>query len=186
MPKGIPIPTEIKDGLPPESPKEKMPTGFTIRTSTPEETKQNKTSPEETKPIENTPEKTSDKEEMPSDFNEENCVTVNGTKVEIKPTKLKYFRNKAASGYGIIKAVPVHELFTYDKGVLDPNRDADQLVYDFLVSAFNDSVLVRDNYNEMDAELLDRVCKIFGRINHIDEKEEAARKNREAQAQAKR
>ena len=176
--------TEIKEDLPEQIENPEMPEGFTIKTPEPKESEINEDIPEETKEKEDLPEGSPPKE-MPSDVKEENCVDVCGNKIEIKPTKLKYFRNKGASGYGIIKVVPIHELFTYGKGVLDADRDADQLVYDFLVSAFDDSVLVRDNYNEMDAEMLDRVCKIFGRINHIDEKEEAARKNREAQAQAK-
>lgn len=179
MPKPIPKPT--KELPPPEEHKTSMPEGFTIKYTEPE----NPDIPEETKEKGEVPETTPEKKEMPSDIKEENCVEVDGVKIEIKPTKLKYFRNKSASGYGIIKAVPVHELFKYEKGILDPERDADQLVYDFLVAAFNDSTFVRDNYNEMDAEILDKVTKIFGRINHIDEKEEAARKNREAQEQAK-
>jgi len=76
----------------------------------------------------------------------------------------------------------LHELLTYGKGILDESRDADQLLYDFLVAAFDSSDFVRDHYDEMTAETIDRVCKIFGRLNHIDEKEEAARKNKEAQA----
>lgn len=186
MPKTIPMPTAIKENPPPEAEKSKMPTGFTIKLDKPQETKFKENIPEEMKEKEDLPEGSPEKKEMPSNLKEENCVEVDGQKIEIKPTKLKYFRNKAASGYGIIKTVPLHDLFRYEKGVLDPERDADQLVYDFLVSAFNDSSFVASNYNEMDAEILDRVCKIFGRINHIDEKEEAARKNREAQAQAKR
>ena len=157
-----------------------------IREGTPDPSKQIEETPDPSKHIETNPEVSQPKEEMPSDFNEENCVVVNGHKVEIKPTKLKYFRNKGASAYGIIKAVPLYELLTYDKGVIDPKRDADQLLYDFLVAAFDDSAFVAANYNDMDADTIDRIVKIFGRINHIDEKEEAARKNKEAQAQAKR
>ena len=138
--------------------------------------------PEETLKLEETPEPTPEKEEKPSDVIEENCVIIEEQKIEIKPTKLKYFRNKAASAYGIIKVVPIQELLTYDKGVLDPNRDADQLLYDFLVAVFDDSAFVREHYDDLDADVIDKIVKIFGRINHIDEKEEAARKNREAQA----
>ena len=142
--------------------------------------------PAESPQKETQPEPSPEKEEKPSDLIEENCVMVGDKKIELKPTKLKYFRNKAASAYGIIKAAPIQELLTCGKGVFDDKRDADQLLYDFLVAAFNDRDFVRDNYDEMDPEIIDQVCKIFGRINHIDEKEEAARKNREAQAQAKR
>ena len=102
--------------------------------------------------------------------------------IEIKPTKLKYFRNKTTASYGYIKAIPLTEFLTYDKGVVDKTRDTDQMLYDFLVAVFDDSQFVRDNYDEMTADDIDRIIKIFGRINHIDEKEEAARKNREAQA----
>lgn len=172
-----------------------LPAGTTEKIETPNETELNKikpkespkikVAPEESKLVETKPEASPPKEEKPSDEKEENCVFVEGKKIEIKPTKLKYFRNKAASAYGVIKAVPLHELLTYNKGVLDEKRSADQLLYDFLVAAFDSSEFVRDHYDELDADTIDRICKIFGRINHIDEKEEAARKNREAQAQAK-
>ena len=137
--------------------------------------------PEFTKLKETFPEGSPEKTEMPNNHNMENVVVVEGQEIEIKPTKLKYFRNKAASGYGYIKAVPLYELLTYPAGTIDKERDGDQLLYDFLIAAFNDSAFVRDHYNELDAEQVDRVTKIFGRLNHIDEKEEAARKNREAQ-----
>ena len=142
--------------------------------------------PKQSDPKDTIPDASPQKEEKPSDVIEENCVTIGDTKIELKPTKLKYFRNKAASAYGIIKAVPLHELLTYGKGVIDENRDADQLLYDFLVAAFDDSVFVSNHYDDLDADVIDKIVKIFGRLNHIDEKEEAARKNKEAQAQAKR
>ena len=163
-----------------------MPLESSQRLDKPEESPQLSVVPNESPEKESTPDASPEKQEKPSDFLEENCVMVGDKKIEIKPTKLKYFRNKAASAYGIIKAVPLHELLTYDKGVLDETRDADQLLYDFLVATFDDSAFVRDNYDDLDADTIDRIVKIFGRINHIDEKEEAARKNREAQAQAKR
>lgn len=182
----MPTPSKVKE----------LPEGFILDKETPAETDLKKeqptetpkveTKPEETKQLDTIPDASPEKEEKPSDQLEENCVLINGQKIELKPTKLKYFRNKGASAYGIIKAVPLHELLTYGKGILDENRDADQLLYDFLVAAFDDNIFVRDNYDDMDADTIDRIVKIFGRINHIDEKEEAARKNKEAQAQAKR
>ena len=158
------------------------PTESNLLNIQPEITPQIEVTPEESPMVENVPEASPEKTEKPSDYIEENCVIIGNQKIEIKPTKLKYFRNKAASAYGIIKAIPLHELLTYGKGILDENRDADQLLYDFLVSVFDDSDIVRSNYDEIDADMIDRICKIFGRINHIDEKEEAARKNKEAQA----
>ena len=163
-----------------------LPAQTELSSSLPEEVPKLKIIPQETELIEGQPEITPEKEEKPSDVIEENCVTIGDKKIELKPTKLKYFRNKAASAYSIIKAIPLQELLTYGKGVLDPTRDADQLLYDFLVAAFDDKIFVRDHYDDLDADIIDQIVKIFGRINHIDEKEEAARKNKEAQAQAKR
>lgn len=139
--------------------------------------------PEETKEVPETPEATDPNTELPLPYDPENTVFVNNKPVEIKPTKLKYFRNKTASAYGILKVVPLTEFLTYGKGVLDPKRDADQMLYDFLIAVFDDPEFVRDNYDDMTAETVERAIKIFGRINGVDEKEEAARKNREAQAQ---
>lgn len=178
----FPNPSKVKE----------LPDGSIINKENPDETKLDKETPnemqavafvpKESAQVDTVPNVSPEKEEKPSDVLEDNCVMIGDKKIEIKPTKLKYFRNKAASAYGIIKAVPLHELLTYGKGVLDETRDADQLLYDFLVAAFDDPTLVRDNYDNLDADTVDRVCKIFGRVNHIDEKEEAARKNKEAQA----
>lgn len=179
----IPNPTKELETLPKVSaPVSETPVETQLIKSEPEETPKLTVVPKESEQKEETPEPSPEKEEKPSDFLEENCVMIGNRKVEIKPTKLKYFRNKAASAYGIIKAVPLHELLTYGKGILDEKRDADQLLYDFLVAAFDDSALVRDNYDDMDADTIERIVKIFGRLNHIDEKEETARKNKEAQA----
>lgn len=191
MPKPIPFPTKKKEA-PAEAP------GFPERPAEPEiqeadieqtpvlqtkpdESPLNEETPEVSPQKEEIPEQVPQKEEMPSDLDMENVVTIGGKMIEIKPTKLKYFRNKTTTSYGYIKAIPLNEFLAYDKGVLDKTKDADQLLYNFLVAAFDDPEFVRDNYDEMTADDVDRIVKIFGRINHIDEKEEAARKNREAQ-----
>ena len=151
----------------------------------PTETEPDKIIPEATKPEKNTPEASELNKEMPPDKNLENCVTIGDKTVEIKPTKLKYFRNKMASAYSLLKTVPLNELLSYDAGILDASKDADKILFDFLVAVFDDSDFVKRNYDEMTADDVEKVFKIFGRLNHIDEKEEAIRKNKEAQ-QAKR
>lgn len=138
--------------------------------------------PPESPPNDTQPDNPALDKEMPSNVNKENCVTIDGQLIELKPTKLKYFRNKAASGYGVIKSVPIQEFLTIQKGVIDEKRDADQVMFDFLVSAFDDSAFVRTHYDDMTADDVEQVVKIFGRLNHIDEKEEQIRKNKEAQA----
>jgi hypothetical protein len=141
----------------------------------------NKEVPKESPPNKEVLSASAEKEEMPSDYIEENCVTIDGKKIEIKPTKVAYFRNKAASTYNLMKNIPLTELFGIKKGVLDENRDGDQIVYDFLVAALDDKEFVRDKYNDLNADQIERIVQIFGRLNHIEDKYENQRKNREAQ-----
>lgn len=148
----------------------------------PNETDQIPETPEGRSEIPQTPEAKEINKEVPSVLPENNCVEVAGIKIEIKPTKLKYFRNKTASAYNLLKAIPLTDFLNYDKGVLDQQRDADQILFDFLIAVFDDPEFVRTNYDEMTAGTVETILKIFGRLNGIDEKEEAARKNREAQA----
>ena len=128
------------------------------------------------------PEQTQLERELPKIEKEENCIKLGERMIEIKPTKLKYFRNRTVSIYSALKLVPLNEFLAYDKGVFDPERDSDQILFDFLCAVFDDSRLVRTHYDNMSSEDIERILEIFGRVNHIDEKEEAARKNRVAQA----
>ena len=141
-----------------------------------------KETPTDTKLSKDTPEQTELNKEMPSNIKKENCIEIDGKLYEIKPTKLKYFRNKMAAAHNVIKAIPLSEFLTYDKGVIDPEKDADQILYDYLVAAFDDPDFVHEHYEDMTADDVEKVINIFGRLNHIEEKEEKARKNREAQA----
>lgn len=118
---------------------------------------------------------------LPSIEHEENCIQFGERKIEIKPTKLKYFRNRTASIYSALKIVPLNEFLAYDKGVFDKDRDSDQILFDFLIAVFDDGAFVKSHYDDMTTEDIEKILEIFGRINHIDEKEEAARKNRETQ-----
>lgn len=119
--------------------------------------------------------------ELPSNINEENSITLNGRVFEIKPTKMKYFRNRTANIYSVLKIISLNEFLSYKKGTFDAERDSDQILFDFLVAVFDDAAAVRDFYDDMTSDDIERILKIFGRLNHIDEKEEQARKNREAQ-----
>lgn len=138
--------------------------------------------PNPTKETKEVPMSTELSKVIPSIRREENCIKLGNTVVEIKPTKLKYFRNKTASIYTVLKAIPLTEFLAYDKGVFDKERDSDQILLDFLVAVFDDEPIVRENYDNMTTEDMEKIFEIFGRLNHITEKEEAARKNREAQA----
>lgn len=150
----------------------KIPEGIMLERSIPENKTESKKIPDETK----------ESKELPSIEKEENCIVLGGRKVEIKATKLKYFRNRTASIYSALKMVPLSEFLAYDKGVFDKERDSDQILFDFQIAVFDNSTLVRTYYDDMTSDDIEKILEIFGRVNHIDEKEEAARKNREAQA----
>lgn len=137
--------------------------------------------PHESNLIKELPELIERNKAVPSIEREENCITLNERKIEIKPTKLKYFRNRTASVYNVQKMVPLTEFLAYDKGVLDPERDSDQILFDFLVAVFDSGSVVTSCYDNMTSEDIEHILEIFGRVNHITEKEEAARKNRETQ-----
>lgn len=172
---------EIKDN--PEITKiEPPPKKKPLDTKRPQKKEINQQNPQSKDIIEDVPAMTNIKEDVPTDLSEINKVIVNGQKVQIKPTKFKYFRNRTTSIYRILKAVPLNEFLAYEKGTFDKERDSDQILYDFLIAVFDDAKFVSKNYNNMDADCLQKILEIFGRINHIDQKEEAARKNKQAQA----
>lgn len=138
--------------------------------------------PKATKKKKPAPEPKKMDKELPTDVNPEDCVTLDGITVAIKPTRFKYFRNKMANIYTVLKVVPLTQFLSFDIGTFDDERDSDQILFDFLVSVFDDSSFVTAHYDNMTTEDLERILKIFGRINHIDEKEEQQRKNQEARA----
>lgn len=192
MPKQIPFPLPFLEDEPEETKETpNIPDETELRTEQPENTPLVEDTPSESELVagspdpaptkETIPEPVPEKNEMPLGLNMENVVYIEGQPIEITPTKVKYFRNGSVASYGYIKAIPLTTLLTYGKGVLKEDRDADELLFDFLVATFDSSEFVRDHYNEMTAEDIDRIVKIFGRINHIDEKEEQARKNQQAQ-----
>lgn len=178
----VPVGTEKVETIPQGTPNvESQPVPTAKQEKVPRPVSKKKEKPEASEKLETVPEVSEPKTEMPSDFPEENAITINGKKYEIKPTKLAYFRNKAAATYNALKNIPLTEIFSIKRGVLDETRDGDQIVYDFLVAVLDDKDLVRENYDAFDADQVNRMVEIFGRINHIEDKYESQRKNREAQ-----
>ena len=145
----------------------------------PEATQTNKELPKENTEQKDLPEAKPLDKAMPPEVNHENIVTLGGEQIEIKPTKIKYQRNRTAAAYRILDLYPLADVLAMDKGIIDPERDGDAVVFDFLVAVFDDAKIVTKYYDSMTSEDVDRIVKIFKRLNHIDEKEEAA-KNRAA------
>lgn len=150
---------------------------------TPDETVSSVKTPTETVPAINMPEQTAPVKELPKDYDEKNSVIIDDEVYTIKPTRLRYFRNKSMSIYHYLLQIPLTEFLTYDKGVFDTERSADQLLFDFLVGVFDNIEIVKNIYDKMTAEHLDKVLEIVGRLDGIAQRdEEAERKNREAAA----
>lgn len=146
---------------------------------TPEAKELNKEKPEGKKQNKPQPEGTPLDKQLPPAVNPENVIKIGEEEFEIKPTKLKYQRNRTAAAYRLLDLYPLPDLLSVDKGVLDPDRDGDEIVYDFMTAVFDSDDIVRRLYDQMDSDTIDRAVKIFKRLNHITEKEEQA-KNREA------
>ena len=68
---------------------------------------------------------------MPQVGNPENTVKIGETLVEIKPTKLKYQRNRTALFYRFLDVYPLTDIMGMDAGALGDDRDGDKAVMDF-------------------------------------------------------
>lgn len=135
--------------------------------------------PDKSKPTKEVPKTTYKAKEIPPTVNPENVITVDGESIEIKPTLLKYQRNRTAVFYRIIDAYPLADILSMEKGYIDPERDGDQALFDWCIAVTNDSKFVSKHFDSMDTGTIERMLSIFKRLNKIDEKEERA-KNREA------
>lgn len=105
---------------------------------------------------------------------------IGGKPVEIKPTKLKYQRNRTALFYKMLDIYPLADIMGYPSGTFGDERDGDKCVMDFLIAATDDAQLIEENYDEMDTETIEKILSIFRRVNKIDEKESKI-KNLEAE-----
>ena len=102
---------------------------------------------EETKPM---PEVTETEKPLPEPGIPENMVQFGKKKIEIKPTKLKYQRDRTAAFYKLLQQVPLVEL---------------------LIAVTDDPKLVTDNYDDIDSETVHRLLEIFCRLNYIKDED---------------
>lgn len=124
---------------------------------------------QETKPI---PKEVEHVKELPKVGNPENTVIIGGKLIEIKPTKLKYHRNRTAVFYHILEMYPLSDILAMGPKAFGDGLDGDKKLYDWLVAVTDDEELIRENYDEIDSDLIYRLLEIFRRINKISEMEE--------------
>ena len=118
------------------------------------------------------PEENKMKEELPKVGIPENTVVIGGKLIEIKPTKLKYQRNRTAVFYHILEMYPLSDILAMGPKSFGDGLDGDKKLYDWLVAVTDDEELIRENYDEIDSKVVYQLLEIFRRINKISEMEE--------------
>lgn len=110
--------------------------------------------------------------ELPKVGNPENTVIIGGKLIEIKPTKLKYQRNRTAVFYHILELYPLSDILAMGPKSFGDGLDGDKKLYDWLVAVTDDEDLIREHYDEIDSDTIYRMLEIFRRVNKISEMEE--------------
>lgn len=100
-----------------------------------------------------------------------NVVQFGDTEIELKPTKIKYQRDRTAAFYRMLKQMPLIDILALQDGILDPERSSDKMLFDWLIAVTDDPKLVTANYDKLDTESIYKILEIFCRLNHIPEDE---------------
>lgn len=110
--------------------------------------------------------------ELPAAGNPENTVIIGGELIEIKPTKLKYQRNRTAAFYKLLEMYPLTDILAMSAGTFGDDRDGDKATMDWLIAATDNEELIVANYDDMDTGIIEKILSIFRRVNRITEKED--------------
>lgn len=138
----------------------------------PEKDQAAKEIPDEAKEAKPVPEAGVKVKEMPQVGVPENTVIIGGNLIEIKPTKLKYQRNRTAVFYHILELYPISDILAMGPQSFGDGLDGDKKLYDWLVAVTDNEDLIRDHYDEIDSDTIYRMLEIFRRVNKITEMEE--------------
>ena len=109
---------------------------------------------------------------LPQIGNPENTVRIGDQLIEIKPTKLKYQRNRTAAFYRMLELYPLADILAMEAGAFGDDRDGDKALMDWLIAVTDDEQLILDHYNELDTGVIEQLLQIFRRVNRMDEKEQ--------------
>ena len=110
--------------------------------------------------------------ELPKVGVPENTVIIGGQLIEIKPTKLKYQRNRTAVFYHILELYPLSDILAMGESSFGDGLDGDKKLYDWLVAVTDNEELIREHYDDIDSDIVYRLLEIFRRVNKISEMEE--------------
>lgn len=110
--------------------------------------------------------------EVPKAGDRKNFVVIGGEEIEIKPTKLKYQRNRTAAFYRLLDLYPLIDILAMDENSFGDGRDGDKALMDWLIAATDNEELIVNNYDSIDTETVEKILEIFKRLNRVAEKEE--------------
>lgn len=122
--------------------------------------------------IKDPPERIATTKELPKVGTPENTVIIGGRLIEIKPTKLKYQRNRTAVFFHILEMYPLADILAMGPKSFGDGLDGDKKLYDWLVAVTDDEELIREHYDEIDSGTIYKLLEIFRRVNKISEMEE--------------
>ena len=109
---------------------------------------------------------------LPQIGSPESSVRIGDQLIEIKPTKLKYQRNRTAAFYRMLELYPLADILAMEAGAFGDDRDGDKALMDWLIAVTDDVQLILDHYNELDTGVIEQLLQIFRRVNRMDEKEQ--------------
>lgn len=128
--------------------------------------------PEVTEETKEVPEVSTAKKKAPQTGNPENTVIIGGELIEIKPTKVRYQRDRTASFYRILEMYPLVDVLGMDDTSFGDGRDGDKAVFDWLIAVTDMPEFITEHYDELDTGTIEKLIGIFRRVNKIDEKED--------------
>lgn len=117
------------------------------------------------------PKQSNKKAAIPVVGNPANMIMFGDTEIELKPTKIKYQRDRTAAFYRILKQMPLVDILALQDGVLDPERSSDKMLFDWLIAVTDDPKIVLANYDKLNTDTIVQMLEIFCRLNHISDEE---------------
>lgn len=142
-----------------------------MRKSLPKVNENDKPMPEVTDSTPPLPKITNKKMATPKIGDPQNVVRFGDIEIELKPTKIKYQRDRTAAFYRVLKQMPLVDILALQDGILDPERSSDKMLFDWLIAVTDDSKIVTANYDKLDSESIYKILEIFCRLNHIPDEE---------------
>lgn len=118
------------------------------------------------------PEPTNKENPVPKVGDHKNVVRFGDVEIELKPTKIRYQRDRTAAFYRMLRQMPLIDILALQDGILDPDRSSDKMLFDWLIAVTDDAKLVTANYDKLDSEMIYNILDVFCRLNHIPDDDE--------------